>query len=556
MLEADPLPSEALIGIAHTRWATNGKPTDANAHPHLSCRGHVAVVHNGIITNSDYLREVLRRRGHVFRSETDTEVLAHLIGEYLNGSPLEAVRTALSEVEGAYGLVVLFRDFPGQIVFARRGSPLRVGYAEGAYYVASDTRAYRQYTDQETVLEDGQMGVLTSEGVRIVDADSLPISPKVETVEWGLEDVELGGHPHFMHAEIMRQSKSLGTTLAGRLSSNGVVHLGGLFDHSDELRRQQNHVFIAAGTSLYAGMVGHILIQEVAGLPSQWVNASELANQERPCFPSGTGFWAVSQSGETADVLRAMDKAEELNRTVFGLCNVPGSSVARRTRGGVFLHAGPEIGVASTKAFTSQVLALNLIALYLRQLHQRPGEEWVERYSQAMLEMPSFVGQVLECDSAVQALAAKYQWAKNFLYLGRGINYPVALEAALKLKEISYIHAEGYPCAEMKHGPIALIDERFPTIVIVPRNDLHYAKILSNIEEIRTRGGPVIAIATEGDERIAGLVDDVIYVPKIPYYLTPLMFIIPLQLFAYHMAVLLGRNVDRPRNLAKSVTVE
>lgn len=547
----------AGIGLAHTRWATHGPPADRNAHPHQSCHGEVAVVHNGIITNFRELRQELSGRGHRFTSETDTEVLAHLIEECLNGnSPREAVRDALQVVEGTYGLAVMFRDHADCLVFARRGSPLLIGVGQDEYFVASDAASFRQFTNQQVVVEEGQLGLVTRAGYQLFAAGETLVSPKIQQIEWDLEQIERGGFPHFMLREICHQPKSLADSLGGRLSPDGEVKLGGLESVKAELAAVRDVVFVAAGTSLHAGMIGEILMEEIAGVASEWKTASELANQQRPCFPEGTAFWAISQSGETADLLLAVKQVKDRDWPVYGLCNVVGSSVARETAAGVYTHAGPEIGVASTKAFTSQVLALQLVSVYLRRLRGLADEPWMGKYLEEIRRLPELVERALAQDQAIQKLAERCARHPNFLFLGRGINFPVALEGALKLKEISYLHAEGYPAGEMKHGPLALIDENFPTIVIVPRNDVFYPKIISNIEELRARGGLVFAIASEGDQEIEHHVDAVIRVPRITYYLTPLLFVVPLQLLAYHVAVLLGRDVDQPRNLAKSVTVE
>ncbi len=549
---------EATSGIAHTRWATHGPPSDANAHPHASCRNHVAVVHNGIITNHGTLRQMLKGRQHIFRSETDTEVLAHLIGEYLNGDPMEAVRTALTEVEGTYALAVMFRDYPNTIVFAKNGKcPLRLGIGDGEYFVASDAASFREYTDQYILVEDGQMGYICPSGYQITDMNKVPVSPKVERIEWELSQIEKGGEPHFMLGEIKGQPLSVATAIAGKLADDGLVKFGGLEDQRLVLQTASNVILAAAGTSLNSARYGAILFQEIAGLPAQYANASELANQQKPCFIPGSIAWAISQSGETADLLHAMGTLRRLEIPIFGLVNVVDSTIARETLAGAYLHVGPEIGVASTKAYTGQGILLNLLALYLRQLRGIPREPWMERYVHALRSIPDLIGQILVEESAhVQQLAEKYVGNPNFYFLGRGVNLATALEGALKLKEVSYIHAEGYPSGEMKHGPLALIDPGFPSVFIVPRQDDCYDKIVSNMMEIKARGGPIIAVATQGDTGIADIADDVMYVPAVPYYLTPLLSIIPLQLFAYHAAVLRGQDPDQPRNLAKAVVVE
>lgn len=563
---------EALAGIGHTRWATHGKPSDINAHPHLSCREHVAVVHNGIITNFADLREALIGRDHQMRSETDSEILAHLIGEYLDGDPLEAVRSALVDVQGTYGIAVVFRDHPETIVFARKGSPLRLGIREEnnekEYFVASDTSSFRKYTDKQVTLQNDQIGYVTPDGYEIMGFEKVSISPKVETIEFDLEEIQKGGFDHFMLKEICGQPESLLNSMGGpmmsRITSDNTIKLGGLEEKEaqDILRNFQNAYFVAAGTSLYAAMIGKILFQEISKVPAHWENASELANQMHPCPAPNSVSWAISQSGETADLILAIEKVNELGLPCFGICNVVGSTIEEMTKAGVRLNAGPEIGVASTKAFTSQVMVLQLVSSYLRQIRGIPPEPWLNKYMEGLRAIPDQVKKIVEQREAIKDIAKCYAHFKNFLFLGRGINWPTALEGALKLKEISYIHAEGYPMSEMKHGPIAMFDKNFPAVVIVPSCDDMYAKIISNIQEIRARVDPdgtpppMVAIANEGDKTIADYVDDVIYIPRTSYYLTPILFVVPLQLFAYYIAVALDRDVDKPRNLAKAVTVE
>lgn len=550
--------NKSNCGIAHTRWATHGEPSDINAHPHLSCRQKVAVVHNGVIENFHDLKKLLISRDHVFVSDTDTEVLAHLISEYANGDPLEAVRTALLEVEGTYGIAVIFDDHPGKIVFAKKGSPVMVGINDDKreYIIASDTVSLVDHVEKQIIIEDGQIGIISIEnGCQIFDFEKIPVSPKIETIKMKLEEIRKSGFDHYMLKEICEQPRCLINTIGGRLSGGDVV-LGGLFDHRDLLINLQAHFFVAAGTSFYAGMIGEILFQEVARVFAQSKNASELANQRLPLFPDKSAIWSITQSGETADLISAMNRAEEMGLPMFGIPNTVGSTIARKAGKGVYINAGPEIGVASTKAFTSQVMVLNLLALYMRQLKQVPHEPWIDRYVKDIKRIPDQIDSIINQRKTIHEIAKKYAHFRNFFYLGRGINYPVALEGALKLKEISYIPAEGHATAEMKHGPLALIDGTFPTVVIVPKKDDYYRKIISNIKEITSRGGPVLAIAIEGDDEIAEHVHHVIYVPSTTYYLMPLLMVVPLQLFAYYIAVELGRDVDQPRNLAKSVTVE
>ncbi len=555
----------ATVGIAHTRWATHGGKDDVdekgkpkNAHPLLSCRKRVAVVHNGVIENHVALRKLLIGRGHKFTSDTDTEVLAHLISEYYTDNPLEAVRSALAKCTGRYGLAVMFLDHPDCLVFAKQGSPVVIGIndEDKEYLIASDTSSIIGVVDRQVFIEEGQIGMISrANGCQIYNMANISISPKVEKITATLEDIQLDGYPHFMLKEICNQPESLRSTLGGRLSNSHVV-LGGLEDHKELLARIQAYFLVAAGTSLYAGMIGEILLQEVSRVYAQWKNASELANQRLPKFPDNSAVLAITQSGETADLLLAMDKVQSVGLPIFGIPNVVGSSVARKAGRGIYITAGPEQGVASTKAFTSQVMVLNLLALYLRRLRHITYEPWIDRYMADIKRIPDQIASIVEGKEEIRKIAQAISHYKNFLYLGRGINYPVAMEGALKLKEISYIHAEGYSSGEMKHGPIALINEDFMTVVIAPKKDDYYSKIMSNIAEITTRKGPVLALANEGDEEIANHVDHVIYVPETTYYLMPLLFVVPLQFLAYYIAVELGRDVDQPRNLAKSVTVE
>ncbi|MFA6042502.1 MAG: glutamine--fructose-6-phosphate transaminase (isomerizing) [Patescibacteria group bacterium] len=552
----------ATFGIAHTRWATHGAPTDQNAHPHVSCRQHVAVVHNGIITNYLALREMLEGRQHVFRSETDSETLAHLIAEYLNTDPLEAVRTALTEVEGTYALAVIFRDHPNIIIFAKNGKcPLLLGIGDGALFVASDAASFREHTDQYIPLEDGQIGCISADGYRITDLASIPLSPKVETLQWTLDAIEKGGKPHFMLKEIEEQPQSLSTAMAGRLKAGRPIKLGGLENGPNDIRQMlesaSNIILTAAGTSGNAAQYGEILLQEIAGVPTQYKVASELAGQVRPCFVPGAVAFAISQSGETADLLHAMETLKRLAIPTLGIVNLVDSTIAREVLAGIYLHVGPEIGVASTKAYTGQCVIFNLLAFYLRHIRGLPAEPWMTRYLQELAQVPEVIAEIIATQAVnVKMLAEKYVGHPSFYFLGRGVNHPTALEGALKLKEVSYIHAEAYPSGAMKHGPIALITKDFPTVIIALHQDDGYQKNISNIMEIKARGGPVIAVATVGDTKIQKLTDDVIYVPKVPYYLTPLVAVVPLQLFAYYAAVLLGHDPDKPRNLAKAVVVE
>ncbi|EQB63109.1 MAG: Glutamine-fructose-6-phosphate aminotransferase [isomerizing] [candidate division Zixibacteria bacterium RBG-1] len=545
---------EATTGIAHTRWATHGEPTNQNAHPHIDCKGEIAVVHNGIIENFDALKEVLARKGHKFTTQTDTEVLAHLIEEYFEGDLVEATRTALSLVEGTYGIAVLSKKTPHQIVVARHGSPLVIGSGEDENFVASDVSAILKHTKQVVYLKDNEMAVVTSQDFSITTIDNIQVTPHIQEISWSLDMIEKGGYPHFMLKEIFEQPLTLRDAIRGRLNPiDGTARLSGLNLQYEQLQHINRIIFLACGTSWHAGLIGEYMIEENAGIPVEVEYASEFRYRS-PIIQEGTIVFAISQSGETADTLAAMREAKRKGATVLGICNVVGSSIARDTDGGVYIHAGPEIGVASTKAFTSQIMVLSLISLLLarmRNMSLERGREVIKH----LQEIPEKVEMALKKEDEVKKIAQLYHKKNNFLYLGRGINFPVALEGALKLKEISYIHAEGYPAAEMKHGPIALIDENMPVVVLAIK-DAVYDKVLSNIEELKARRARVIAIATEGDCEISKKVEHVIYIPKTLDMLTPLLSIIPLQLLAYHMAVLRGCNVDQPRNLAKSVTVE
>ena len=541
-------------GIAHTRWATHGEPTDANAHPHLDCKGELAVVHNGIIENYRSIKEVLERKGHKFTTDTDTEIVAHLIEEYYQGNLVEAVRTAMSQVEGTYGIAVLSLRNPKEIVAARHGSPLVIGCGQGENFIASDVSAILRHTKKVVYLEDRELAVVTREGFTISTIDNVEVTPKLQEISWTLDEVEKGGFVHFMQKEIFEQPTTIRNAMRGRLNyEEGTSRLNGLNLQMDELQKINRLVLAACGTSWHAGLIGEYMIEEFARIPAEVEYASEFRYRSPIIYP-GTVVLVVSQSGETADSLAALREAKRKGATVLGICNVVGSTIARETDGGVYIHAGAEIGVASTKAFTSQITALALITLLLarqRDMSIETGREILD----ALHEIPDQVAGLLKKEPEIKELARKYCQTGNALYLGRGINFPVALEGALKLKEISYVHAEGYPAAEMKHGPIALIDERMPVIVLAIK-DAIYEKIISNVEEVKARKGVVIAVATEGDKRIREMVDEVFYIPKTHEMLTPLLSVIPLQLLAYHMAVLRGCPVDQPRNLAKSVTVE
>ena len=542
------------LGIAHTRWATHGEPNTVNAHPHVDCTNNIAVAHNGIIENYVTIKKKLVQEGHVFTTETDTEVIAHLIEKYFEGNLERAVAAALQHLTGTYGIAVIARDDPGKIVGARHGSPLVVGICDSEYVLASDVSAIIRHTNQVVYLDDGEMVTLTPAGIHTTTIKEETVSKRIETVDWDLSTIEKAGFAHFMLKEIFEQPQSLRNTLRGRLMvEEGTARLGGLNMSPAELRAITRVVITACGTSWHAGMIGEYLIEELARIPVEVEYASEF-RYRNPILEPGTLVVAISQSGETADTLAAMREAKRRGARVLGFCNVVGSTIARESDGGVYIHAGPEIGVASTKAFTSQVASLALLTLYLGRLGELSSETG-EALAKELEQIPEKIERILAGAERVKAIAKAYAHHNNFLYLGRGYNFPVALEGALKLKEISYIHAEGYPAAEMKHGPIALIDQNMP-VVFICTQDSAYEKVLSNMEEVRARRGKIIAIASEGDDHVATKADHVIYIPKTVGPLTPLLSVVPLQLLAYHIAVERGCDVDQPRNLAKSVTVE
>jgi len=552
----DREPVEGDSGIAHTRWATHGEPTVGNAHPHHDCTGDIAVCHNGIIENADVLRAELIRRGHEFRSDTDTEVLAHLIEEHWLPPLHLSVARVLSMVEGTYGIAVMSSREPGRIVCARRGSPLLVGLGNGQIFAASDAAALLPYTRRVIYLDDGEMAVIDSSGCDILSMDAMVrVAKPVEVLDWDLEAAERGGHAHFMLKEILEQPTSLEATLRGRIQrSSPAVKLGGLSDVAGVLSEARRIVFTACGTSWHAGLIGKFMAEEYARVQADVEYASEW-RYRNPVFEPGTVVVGVSQSGETADTLAALSLAKEKGATTLGIVNVVGSSIARATDAGVYLHAGPEIGVASTKAFTSQVAAMALFALYLGR--QRGLDPEVTRRVLAEIQrLPDKVRSILDRADEVEEMAQRLveRDNSNFLYLGRGYSFPAALEGALKLKEISYIHAEGFSAAEMKHGPIALIDENMPVVVVAPRDSV-YPKVLSNMREVNARGGYLVAVTTEPNG-LAELADEVFIVPSTEDSLQAIVSSIPLQLLAYHIGVLRGCDVDKPRNLAKSVTVE
>ena len=548
--------AEATIGIAHTRWATHGAPTRGNAHPHLSDDGAIALVHNGIIENYVPLKQLLEQKGHTFSSETDSEVLANLIGEFYKTADniVQAVLEALREVTGTYGIAVLCAEEPDKIIVARRGSPLIIGVGNEEYVVASDASAIVEHTANVVYLNDNEMAVINGEGMRTLTLDNVPVGKEVQQIEYSLEEIALGDYDSFMLKEIFEQPEAIRNSLRGRLDlREWRVQLGGIENISRELVKTRRVIFTACGTAWHAGLIGEHLFEGLARIPAEVEYASEF-RYRNPIIEDGTVVIAISQSGETADTLAALREARDKGALALGIVNAVGSTIARETDSGVYLHAGPEIGVASTKAFTCQVVIEALLALYLGR-RKFMSQETMQQYMEALAGIPDQVQNVLSQSDLIKDVAAECMDRENWLFLGRGHNYPVAMEGALKLKEISYIHAEGLAAAEMKHGPIALIHEGMPVVFIAPRCGT-YDKIISNIEEVRARGGKVIAVATEGDDNIIRYADHIFRVPECPAALQPLLTVVPLQLLAYHAAVLRGCNVDKPRNLAKSVTVE
>jgi len=545
---------EACAGIAHTRWATHGEPTIVNAHPHLDSADQIAVVHNGIIENYRALKSFLDKQGHSFKTETDTEILVHLIEEYYEGDLAEAVVTALNHVEGTYGIAVISSHEPGTIVAARQGSPLVLGLGKDENFVASDVSAILAYTNKAIYLEEGEIATITSTDYKITTRLRDEIHPQIEEISWTLDQIEKGGYEHFMQKEIHEQPTTLHNAIRGRLNfEEGIPRLSGLNLQYDELRKIDRIIITACGTSWHSAIIGEYMIEELARIPVEVEYASEF-RYRAPIINQGTLIFVISQSGETADTLAALREAKKKGATVLGICNVVGSTIARETDGGVYTHAGPEIGVASTKAFTSQVMVLYMIAILLGRMRGLSMQHGMELCN-GLKMIPSQVDQILKSEDQIIKIAREYHACNNFLYLGRGVNFPTALEGALKLKEISYIHAEGYPAAEMKHGPIALIDENMPVVVINPKHAV-YDKVLSNMEVVKARNGRLIVIASESDTQIDDFANHVIRIPDTIPMFTPILASIPLQLLAYHIAVLRGCDIDMPRNLAKSVTVE
>ncbi len=548
------------LGIGHTRWATHGVPNDENSHPHFSNSGDLVIIHNGIIENYSALKKELIKRGYTFSSDTDTEVLINLIEDIQKNSNLKlgkAVQVALNQVVGAYAIAVFDVKKPDEIVVARLGSPLAIGIGEDEFFIASDASPFIEYTNNAVYLEDEEMAVIRLQKpikIRKIKDDSL-VSPYVQELKINLEQIEKGGYDHFMLKEIFEQPHAIKDTYRGRLLiDEGIIKMAGVEDNMGKFLNANRIIIVACGTSWHAGLVAEYIIEDLVRIPVEVEYASEF-RYRNPVINDKDILIAISQSGETADTLAAIKLAKEKGAFVFGVCNVVGSTISRETHAGAYTHAGPEIGVASTKAFTTQITVLTLIALRLAKAKGTMSSSDFRRHLVELETIPEKVEEVLKSDALSKEIASIYKDAKNFLYLGRGFNFPVALEGALKLKEISYIHAEGYPAAEMKHGPIALIDENMPIAVIATKYG-HYEKVVSNIQEIKSRKGKIIAVVTKGDEQVRGLADHVIEVPETLELLSPLLTTIPLQLLSYHIAVMLNRNVDQPRNLAKSVTVE
>ncbi len=547
---------KGTLGMAHTRWATHGEPNTENAHPHTDCTGDIAIAHNGIIENYSPLKQQLIKEGHRFTTQTDSEVIAHLVEKFhkATGSLEEAVRLTVSQLEGTYGLVIMSKKEPDKIIGVRNGSPLIIGIANDENFLASDVSAILKHTQKVIYLDDHEMVTVRRDGFMTKTIDNVQTNKQVHQVDWDLEMIEKGGYDHFMLKEIHEQPETITNAMRGRLVyDEGIAKLGGLNMTDDELRSTKRIMILGCGTSWHSGLIGEYIIEEHARIPVEVEYASEF-RYRNPIIEPGTVTLAISQSGETIDTLEAMREARRRGSRILGISNVVGSTIARESEGGVYIHAGPEIGVASTKAFTSQITVLSLLALLLgrlRVMSKREGQEQIEH----LQRLPSQVQQILDAEDQIMEIAQAYCNDTNFLYLGRGANFPVALEGALKLKEISYIHAEGYPAAEMKHGPIALIDKNMPVVVICPKDNA-YHKILGNIAEVKARRGRIIVICNEGDDEVAEMADHVIAIPQTLDFLYPILTVIPLQLLAYHIAVLRGCDVDQPRNLAKSVTVE
>jgi glucosamine--fructose-6-phosphate aminotransferase (isomerizing) len=548
----------ATIGMGHTRWATHGAPSDRNSHPHSSGDRKLTIIHNGIIENYGILKETLINKGHVFKSDTDTEVLIHLVEDIQNETGLdlrEAVRVALTKVIGAYAIVIMSEDEPDLLIAARKGSPMVIGVGKGEYFIASDATPIVEYTKNVIYLNDNEVAYIRREDLLIKNIDNKIQTPYIHELDLKLEALEKGGYAHFMLKEIYEQPRSIRDCMRGRIyPQQGKVQLGGIKEYTEKLKNIDRIIIVACGTSWHAGLVGEYLIEEYARVPVEVEYASEF-RYRNPIITEKDLVIAISQSGETADTMAAIGLAKEKGATIFGICNVVGASIPRTTHAGVYTHAGPEIGVASTKAFTAQVTVLTLMAFYIAQQRGTITQGKLVEYLTELNSIPELVEQALKSNDHIKKIAAKFKDSTNCLFLGRGSSFPVALEGALKLKEISYIHAEGYPAAEMKHGPIALIDDEMP-VVFIATKDSSYEKVISNIQEVKARKGHVIAIVTEGDTEVKQMADYVIEIPQTDEAFVPLLATIPLQLLAYHIAVMRGCNVDQPRNLAKSVTVE
>lgn len=551
--------TEAVVGIAHTRWATHGEPSDCNAHPHYSQDGRLALVHNGTIENYKVLKDALIKHGCTFHSETDTEVLVQLI-EYIKVTNdcnlIEAVREALNQVQGAYAISVIERDNPDLIVAARKSSPLVVGIGEDEFFLASDATPIVEYTKDVVYVKDGEIAVIRrGEPLKLLTLENEEANIDVTELELSISQLEKGGYPHFMLKEIFEQPRTLQDCIRGRVVNGGKkIVLNGVQDNKEKFLNAGRIIIVACGTSWHAGLIGKYLIQEMCNIPVDVEYASEFRYNHPVVHPNDIVI-AISQSGETADTLAAIQIAKENGAFVYGISNVVGSSIPRETHSGTYIHVGPEIGVASTKAFTGQVMVLTMLATCVGHLRGTINDEQVAEIGKYILKVPGLAEKVLKLSPTIERLSAIYTYARNFLYLGRGYSYPTALEGALKLKEISYIHAEGYPAAEMKHGPIALIDAEMPSVIVAPYDHL-YEKIVSNVQQVKARGGSIIAIVTEGDSQIAKIADHVLEVPAVPECLSPLVTSIPMQLLSYYIAINKGKDVDMPRNLAKSVTVE
>ncbi len=552
-LEEQPL--EGTLGIGHTRWATHGKPSKVNSHPHTSMDGRIALVHNGIIENYAELRDQLESEGFEFTSETDTEVIVHLVDKYYEGDLAEAFRTATDDLEGAFAVGIVCADNPDQMVAARRFSPLVVGIGEGENFIASDMGAVREWTDQVYVIDDDEMAIITRDDIELTDLDGNPIEREVYTIPWPADAAQKGAHKHFMHKEIHEQPQAMRECLLGRLSDpEQPIKLEGLNMTEDEIKSLRKIVFTACGTAYHAGLVGRFLMEKLARIPAECDLAAELRARD-PVVLEDTLAIIVSQSGETADTLVALRELKEKGAKVVSVVNTVDSSIARESDGVVYIQAGPEIGVASTKAYTLQILTISLIAAHFADVRGAASEHDLIELRRAMLNLPEQAQEIIEREDDIKKVAAKYYERPDSLYLGRGVNLPSALEGALKLKEISYIHAEGYSAGEMKHGPIALVEPSLFTVAIATRGDV-YDKMIGNIQEVKARSGPVIGVAYDGDTEIPRQADDVLWLPECPELLSPITIAIPLQILAYHIADMLGREIDQPRNLAKTVTVE